>query len=323
MGRSRDCSVATIDQGVEYVKRAVRSALGRVAGEDRARRIVDAAYRARTRASIQLRALPIRTEFELRRYARRPDISERHRRLVREARGKINAYDSMFTGDVAGYTRVALSALDCIESALSKSGVGEPKSILDMPSGSGRVLRYLARRFPTARLVACEIEEGDLEFCRKLLPHVTTVRSAPDFDALELPGPFDLIWCGSLITHLDADAIRALIRCFKRHLAPGGVVVFTTHGDKLLHMMETREHDYQLSDEQIAYLGSGYRESGVAYTDYTWTTGYGASVTSPEWIRDEVEAIGGLSETWFAENGWTDAQDVFAFVRVPDAGATG
>ena len=68
-----------------------------------------------------------------------------------------------------------------------------------------------------------------LDFCQRAFS-AKTVRSDIDFNKLSLPGKYDLIWCGSLVTHLDELAAINLLKFFHSHLSPDGLCIFTTHG---------------------------------------------------------------------------------------------
>lgn len=104
------------------------------------------------------------------------------------------------------YLRVGLSAIRCINAALDKSHKKKPvQSILDFPCGYGRVLRFLKVRFPSADITVSEIESEALDFCSKEFS-VKTLNSNKDFSKLSSPSKFDLIWCGSLFTHIDEKA---------------------------------------------------------------------------------------------------------------------
>ena len=126
---------------------------------------------------------------------------------------------------------------------------------------------------------------------------------------------FDLIWCGSLITHLDEHKIRALLDFFSRHLATGGLLVFTAAGDRVAERMATRRFDYGIDKRKVPILPTVYQEFGYSYTDYPYLPDYGISLTAPEWIRSEVQKIGGLREVYFKPHGWDDHQDVYGFVK--------
>src|SRR5262249_5267499 len=102
------------------------------------------------------------------------------------------------------YLVAGLSALRCIMLVLEylRTDPASIRSVLDLPSGGGRVLRFLRTGFPDATLVACDTNEALVEFCGKAFGARVT-RSTPDINQLHLPGSFDLIWCGSLLTHFD------------------------------------------------------------------------------------------------------------------------
>jgi len=235
---------------------------------------------------------------------------EQHDLLTRVSR-TISWREGVFDGDTAHYLRVGLSAIACIDTALQRAGVGAPRRILDLPSGHGRVLRFLAQRFPDARITACDIDRDGVDFCVREFG-ATGAYSQPDLDGLSLDTDFDLIWCGSLVTHLDAGQIASLLRFFRRHLAPHGVCVFTTHGDFVAKRLPTGEFDYGLEPAVMARMTAEYPQGGFAYADYANASGYGVSISSPAWVREVARATG-LREVYFAARGWDAHQDVFAF----------
>ena len=132
---------------------------------------------------------------------------------------------------------------------------------------------------------------------------------------MSLGKKFDLIWCGSLVTHLNDRSIRELFEVFRDHLSLGGLLIFTTHGDFVARRLPTREFDYMLSGEQIDRICGNYPATGYAFEDYLEAKDWGVSLTSPEWIRRQVHELGGLREVFFRERGWDNHQDVFGFVR--------
>ena len=220
----------------------------------------------------------------------------------------------MYHGDGAHYFKVGLSAIHCIDEVLARAGSKNVETILDFPCGSGRVMRFLRQRFPAARITACELATGPVQFC------VRTFGAEPAFSSLNLDEvslgkQFRLIWCGSLVTHLNEDGITALLRLFRRHLAPGGLMIFTTHGDFVARRIPTQDFDYGLLPEQTQRIGVDFPQTGYGFEDYPGEKDYGVSLTSPEWIRGRVLEVGGLSEVIFKERGWDDHQDVFGFVR--------
>ncbi|HWN11075.1 MAG TPA: class I SAM-dependent methyltransferase [Pyrinomonadaceae bacterium] len=259
------------------------------------------------------RTIPARTRLQKKKLQSDPALTERDRQLLENVSSRIYFNDGMYHGDGAHYFKVGLSAIRCIDEALDRVGLKDVGAILDFPCGSGRVMRFLRQRFPDARITACELAEGPVQFCVRTFG-AEPAYSSPNLDNVSLRKHFDLIWCGSLVTHLNAQGIAALLRLFRRHLAPGGLMIFTTHGDFVARRIPTRDFDYGLLPEQIQRIGDNYPETGYGFEDYRGEKDYGVSLTSPEWIRERVGEVGGLGEVFFKERGWDDHQDVFAFV---------
>ena len=99
---------------------------------------------------------------------------------------------------------------------------GKRERILDLPSGHGRALRYLQAEYPEADLTACDIIRGAVEFCAETFG-ATPVYGKEDPADIEL-GTYDLIWCGSLVTHVDAPRWDDFLDLFENALEPGGLL---------------------------------------------------------------------------------------------------
>jgi SAM-dependent methyltransferase len=261
-----------------------------------------------------VRSVPPRPLIKKRRLLSDASLSEDERALLSKVSSRIYYNDGMYTGDGVHYFKVGLSAISCIEEALAGADLKTVRTILDLPCGSGRVLRFLAQRFPEAEITACELEREPVEFCVRTFG-ARPAYSSLNLDEVSLGKKFNLIWCGSLVTHLNEAGITALLRLFQRHLETGGLMIFTTHGDFVARRLPTRDFDYGLAEEQIDVIGADYPTTGYGFADYPGAKDYGVSLTAPEWIRAHVQKLGGLREVYFRERGWDDHQDVFGFVR--------
>jgi SAM-dependent methyltransferase len=243
-----------------------------------------------------------------------PSLSSSERELLSKVSSKIYYRDGMYTSNGAHYFKVGLSAIRCIDEALERADLKDVRTILDLPCGSGRVMRFLVHRFPDAEITACELAADTVNFCERTFG-AQPAFSSVNLDDVSLGKKFDLIWCGSLITHLNERGIIALLRLFRRHLAPGGLMIFTTHGDFVQRRIPTKDFDYGLTEEQIERIGIDYAKTGYGFEDYPGEKAYGVSLSSPDWIRARVHQLGDLREVYFKERGWDDHQDVFGFVR--------
>lgn len=213
------------------------------------------------------------------------------------------------------YFGVGQSALRCVRLALlaSERHPDGIRRILDLPCGHGRVLRTLRAAFPEAELVACDLLADGVEFCAKTFGAVP-VRSSPDSDAPPLEGRFDLVWCGSLLTHLDAPRWSAFLSLFEERLADGGLLLFTLHGRAVVERIR-RGWDYGLDDDALRELVRGARERGFGYVPYPGQPDYGISLATRPWVMALLERFPALRLLYFCERGWDDHHDVVACVR--------
>jgi SAM-dependent methyltransferase len=220
--------------------------------------------------------------------------------------------------DARHYLSAGLSAMRCIESALQKTGGDRAvRSILDFPCGYGRVLRFLRARFPDAQITAAELDIAALAFCKESFG-VNTVESKTDFSKLSIAGSFDLIWCGSLLTHVDENSAAELLKFVHDHLSPGGRVLFTTHGSHSVESIRKTRRAYGLPDAARQNLLSQYDARGYGYADYAGRPGYGVSVASPDRMVSIARSVGPWKDVSFLERGWDNHQDVY--IGVADYG---
>jgi hypothetical protein len=133
--------------------------------------------------------------------------------------------------------------------------------------------------------------------------------------AIPLAHSFDLIWVGSLVTHLDAPKISGFLNLFSSLLAPGGHVVFTSHGDHMINRLQSGSCHYDLTPEKSASLLSTYASSGFGYEDYPNRSGYGVSATSESWMRHTIASIPSLRFRAWLPHHWDNHQDVWCCSR--------
>lgn len=249
-----------------------------------------------------------------------PAFQERWGECARRANSYISPRDEMYLGVLRTYFAVGLSGLECVEEAIRAAEIGPPDRVLDLPSGHGRVLRFIVDRFPDARVTACDLGSDEVNFCAATFG-TRAVVSRTDMEALKLDERFDLIWCGSLITHLDESRIEALLRFFHRHLEPGGLLVFSTHGDHAVDNLRAGKlFSYGLSSVATQFALRSYASTGFGYSDYDAgnNPGYGVSFTSTTWIRSAIERVGGFREVYCAEKSFGGHQDTYGIVREAD-----
>lgn len=234
-------------------------------------------------------------------------------REIPNIEGEIHPEDPMHKNHAA-YFRTGQSAVRCIRLAMLASGKSRVARILDLPSGYGRVLRTLKAAFPEAELTACDIDRGAVDFCARALGAIP-LYSNEDPALIKAGGGFDLIWCGSLLTHLSSERWAPFLELFRSVLTPGGLFVFTVHGRHVASQFKNRERNYGLSPEAVDGLLADYSEGGFGYRNYKWTEGYGLSLSSPAWVLTQLAGIPEWRLISYWERGWNNHQDVITSMR--------
>lgn len=241
---------------------------------------------------------------------------------------EIDPKDGMYGGHDQHYFGVGRSAilmiLTALTARLSYTGGDAPvRTILDFGGGHGRVARYLRAAFPESRVEVTDFYRPGVEFCIDQL-------GCHDMGA-EVPADrYDLIWVGSVFTHLPAEKTIGLLASLKGALRKGGLVVLTTGGRLGLANLEgflsgrtgIQYSGYGLSKEGAAAIAEAFLTTGYGYHDYPNQIGYGGSLNTPGWMfRHALDEQ--TLQIMYQEMGWDTHQDVYAFMRIGVDGMTG
>jgi SAM-dependent methyltransferase len=131
-----------------------------------------------------------------------------------------------FDEAVKDYFSIGLTTFETLDTlVLSKMGckLSQVGSILDFGSGYGRVSRYLIESNPNT--FCCDFKNGASNFCQEHLG-----LSAINFDHFwSRAFAFDIIYAGSLFSHLPLSLFDKYILKLFDSLKPGGLLIFSTH----------------------------------------------------------------------------------------------
>jgi SAM-dependent methyltransferase len=222
----------------------------------------------------------------------------------------------MPTEDLPGYLATGKSALKAVQLAELAAHRTGFTSILDMACGHGRVLRWLQAAYPEARLTACDLLRDGVDFCARTFG-ATPVYSTPSPTAEMFSDRYDLIWVGSLLTHLDAHRWVDFIRLWHDLLAPDGVLIVTTHGELVAERMRVGNL-YGYPETSIRRTLRSYSHAGFAFLEAsTEEIDYGISIAKPEWVIHRLLERPDFRLVLFAEALWANHQDVAAVVKRP------
>jgi SAM-dependent methyltransferase len=194
----------------------------------------------------------------------------------------VMAGDAMYEYAPELYWEAGERALALCQDAL---GGREPHRVLDFACGAGRVLRHFRAAWPEAELTACDAWREGLDYC------VATFGALrqPSHDDPSIPrlkGPFDLIWSGSLLTHVGEEFWRKTLALWAKAL--GGVLVFTTHGRSVAERV--RNGDLDFTPEQRAAVLESYERAGFGFAA-NYSDRLGDCLSSPEWVRERLAVV--------------------------------
>jgi hypothetical protein len=151
------------------------------------------------------------------------------------------------------------------------------------------------------------------------------VRGNDDLGKISLPAKYDVIWVGSVFTHLPVERWEALLFFLQESLASGGLLVFTIHGRTALWVIQNHTlRKSHMSSEAFAEIKKKYKESGYSFYSYNnkhvsslSTMGievseesYGLSFTRPDWVCNYLLRFERLFLTSYNEGGWGRNHDV-------------
>lgn len=228
----------------------------------------------------------------------------------------VSPTERMPTEDLAGYFATGRSGLKAVQLAQLAARKAGFATILDMACGHGRVLRWLQAAYPDARLTACDLLPDGVDFCRSAFG-ATPVYATPTLTLDMFPDRYDLIWVGSLLTHLDADQWVKFIQLWHDALSPDGLLVVTTHGELVAERMRNGS-DYGYAATSIRRMLRSYDHAGFAFLqDPAEEAEYGISISKPEWVIRNLLSHSDFRLALFTEALWANHQDVVAVVNRP------
>ena len=230
--------------------------------------------------------------------------------LASEPCRDVSEHDDMLAaGNLEHYLSVGRSAIDILARAMVCAQRDRFASVLDLPCGGGRVTRHLRAFLPDARLFVGDLDKQKEAFVVAKFA-ATPIDPQADF-SVAYSNRFDLIFVGSLVTHLGVNQYMRAIRWFIDALAPDGLLVFTTHGRRTFHLFTRTFHSAEWQEGLRSYLdtGFGYQPYDPAMA-MDGPSSYGTSLSAPSWVARFVETDPGVRILGLGEGAWANNQDV-------------
>jgi SAM-dependent methyltransferase len=184
---------------------------------------------------------------------------------------------------------------DMIAEALQSAGVEIERvtSALDFGCSSGRVVRVLRAAFPDASWHGCDPNAAAIAWAQEHLPGIEFFLNG---DAPPLPmedGSLDLAYAISIWSHFEPALGLEWFDEMHRLIAPGGHLLFTTHGLTSVAYYATRELRTPTQSQEIAdslyRTGSWYAPEFGDEGDWgVVNPRWGTAFLSPEWILAQL-----------------------------------
>lgn len=213
------------------------------------------------------------------------------------------------------YMEAGADALRICVGALISHMRPVPKVVVDLPSGSGRVTRHFKAFFPDARIIASDLYEDRWKYCVNAFG-VEGLQSTENFDDLSVGAPIDLLFSGSLLTHLPEPIFRSFFSFLSRSLSDTGIAVVTTQG-RHAEWVQHNKYQYieperfEMAEKDVLTKGFGYVDYNSHWMDTVWVNqeNYGVALSRPWFTMKTLEEDYGLRILGYIERGFDNSQD--------------
>ncbi|MCK4666514.1 class I SAM-dependent methyltransferase [Candidatus Dependentiae bacterium] len=232
---------------------------------------------------------------------------------IKQLIGKVHLNEPMFHDEnYIRYFYIGISALKNIYSSLFYANLNTDSisNVLDFASGYGRVLRWLQYLFKNADITCSDINEEAVNFCKETFG-VEGVISNSDFSKLNFNKKFDVIWIGSLLTHLNEENWYICLKRLKCFLKQNGILIFSTHGEDFINKLKAGK-TYNRSPKQIKKAINDYNKFGFGFMARNIDPKYGLSVTTFNKVHSILLKVENLQLIRYTNSSWDRFQDVYS-----------
>ena len=179
-----------------------------------------------------------------------------------------------------------------------------PYALLEFAAGYGCVTRHLAGALPHARVTACDIHPAAVTFLRETLD-TPAVLSHTVPEAAVLGGPYAVVFALSFFSHMPRATWTRWLHALVAAGAPGGLLVFTTHG------WASRVH---LGEPRLPLDGFWFQATSEQQD--LDTADYGSTIVTPAFVVQQVAPLApAVRLVAFREAAWWGHQDLYILRR--------
>jgi SAM-dependent methyltransferase len=176
-----------------------------------------------------------------------------------------------------------------LEAALRDQGrdLSQLDSFLEFASGYGRCTRFLVMRLSPPKVTVSDINRSAVDFARETFG-VSGFYSTESASDLDPPQQYEVVFVASLFSHLAIEHWSAWLRRLYEMLAPGGLLIFSTHGPYARDVIYGEHYRDQLEvkAEGFSFLRTN-ETGGRLAVEY-----YGSAFVTEAYVKDQVVAHG-------------------------------
>jgi SAM-dependent methyltransferase len=211
--------------------------------------------------------------------------------------------------DIPGFIQGGRRTADDIEAALREAdaSIQGLRKALDFGCGCGRLLLEASQRWQHMKWFGSDVDERSVRWCADNLTDVPVVVNAPLPPLPFHDEEFDLVWCGSVFTHLDEDRQDNWLKEIQRVLAPGGYLLVSIHGPNCWSKLP-RGTVARIRDRGFVFARTGGDE-GI-HPDWYQTAWHTREYVQQHWSRF-VDVVA------YIPQGFNGYQDVVVCVKRP------
>ncbi|OBY86920.1 bifunctional 2-polyprenyl-6-hydroxyphenol methylase/3-demethylubiquinol 3-O-methyltransferase UbiG [Delftia sp. JD2] len=152
-------------------------------------------------------------------------------------------------------------------------------SMLEFASGHGRFTRHLVKALGAERVTVSDIVADAVDFSQQTFG-VKGFASASVPEQVRWPQQYELVFVLSLFSHLPRSTWTRWLKVLRDAVAPGGLLVFSTHGVK------AADFDSVKLDDDGFFFAPSSESSAIDANEY------GTAFTSERFVLDRI------AETW-------------------------
>lgn len=187
-----------------------------------------------------------------------------------------------------------MAVMECVGQPLVQSA-----QFLEFASGHGRFTRHLVKLLGADKVTVSDVVPSAVTFARQTFG-VQGVLSASVPEALATPRQYDTVFVLSLFSHLPRSTWARWLQALYATVAPGGILVFTTHGIK------AAQFDSVPLDEEGFFFAPASESTAIDPSEY------GTAFTTEAFVRARIaETVGADKLEYFAPVQFWNHQDVY------------